>query len=377
MLLTRLEDRMLVHPVFLPQKLSLARSGSRELCSDYLTDQGAGSINKQVTLMDARVLGIILILNLPAAFLPAQSSSRDIRMEGRVPQTSQVKSTRIDELLTVLEQPIDPSEYVVGPGDIFVVSINDVVPYLDLVVVTPTGEMIIPAVGGVAVGGLTLLAANRSVLERIRKMYPALEAYCTLYDLRKIRVGISGAIYKAGYYLATPVSRVSDLITMAGDPLISAALDQVVIERLDGEHIVYDMTRYYYAGDISQNPTLRGGDRVILPFTQAGSNGNNGMRQVIVIGEVKKPGSFIYQPGLKVIDYVAMAGGPTTYSSLSSIQVLRNDGQEAEGPRAEIMAGDIVHVRRSLRYILVGNTGYMQGILVGLNMYLAFLATRR
>ncbi len=327
--------------------------------------------------MHKKTRGTISLLLLAIGFLTAQSASRDLRMEGRVPQTSQVKSTRIDELLTVLEQPIDPSEYVVGPGDIFVVSINDVVPYLDLVVVTPTGEMIIPAVGGVAVGGLTLLAANRSVLERIRKMYPALEAYCTLYDLRKIRVGISGAIYKAGYYLATPVSRLSDLITMAGDPLISAALDQVVIERLDGEHIVYDMTRYYYAGDISQNPTLRGGDRVILPFTQAGSNGDNGMRQVIVIGEVKKPGSFIYQPGLKVIDYVAMAGGPTTYSSLSSIQVLRNDGQEAEGPQAGIMAGDIVHVRRSLRYSMVGNTGLLQAVLVGLNMYLAYLATQR
>ena len=323
--------------------------------------------------MPEKARGTITLFFLAIGFLAAQSSLQDLRME---PQTPQVKSPQIAKF-TALEQPIDPSEYVVGPGDIFVVSINDVEPYLDLVVVTPAGDIVIPAVGGIAVGGLTLAEANRSVLERIRRMYPTLEAYCTLYDLRKIRVGISGAINRAGYYLTTPVSRVSDLIAQAGTPLISAALDQVVIERLDGEHIVYDMTRYYYAGDISQNPTLRGGDRVILPFTQAGSNGNNGMRQVIVIGEVKKPGSFIYQPGLKVIDYVAMAGGPTTYSSLSSIQVLRNDGQEAEGPRAEIMAGDIVHVRRSLRYILVGNTGYMQGILVGLNMYLAFLATRR
>ncbi len=327
--------------------------------------------------MDARVLGIILILNLPAAFLPAQSSSRDLRVKEKKTLTSQVQSLQIEELFTALEQPLDPSEYVVGPGDIFVVSINDVEPYLGLVAVTPTGEMIIPAVGGVAVGGLTLLAANRSVLERIRKMYPALEAYCTLYDLRKIRVGISGAIYKAGYYLATPVSRVSDLITLAGDPLISAALDMVVIERLDGERIACDLTRFYYTGDISQNPTLRGGDRVILPFTQAGSDGDNGMRQVIVMGEVNEPGSFIFQPGLRMIDYVALAGGPTTYSSLASIRVLRADGQVLKNPQGEIMAGDIIDARRSLRHSFVGNTGMLQAVLVGLNMYLAFLATQR
>ena len=188
---------------------------------------------------------------------------------------------------------------------------------------------------------------------------------------------MSGAIYKAGYYLATPVSRVSDLITMAGEPLISAALDEVEIVRLDGERTPYDLTRFYYAGDISQNPTLQGGDRVILPFTQAGANNDNSMRQVIVMGEVNEPGSFIYQPGLQVIDYVALAGGPTTYSSLRSIQVLRTNGQEAKGPRAGILAGDIVHVRRSLRYSVVGNTGLLQAVLVGMNLHLAFLATQR
>ena len=323
--------------------------------------------------MRDKVRRTILFLFLAIGFLGAQISPQVQRL---APQAAQVRAPQI-RAFTALEQPVDPLEYVVGPGDIFVVSINDVEPYLGLLVVTPTGQMIIPGVGGVAVGGLTLAAANRSVMEHIQQMYPALAAYSALYELRKIRVAISGAIKKAGYYLTTPVSRVSDLITLAGDPLISAALEKVVIERLNGEHITCDLTRFYYEGDISQNPTLQGGDRVILPFTQAGAESGNSIRQVIVIGEVRKPGAFIYQPGLKVIDYIALAGGPTTFSSLANIKVLRVDGQEAKGPQAEIQAGDIVHVRRSLRYVLVGNTGYMQGILVGLNMYLAFLATRR
>ena len=59
----------------------------------------------------------------------------------------------------------------------------------------------------------------------------------------KIRVGISGAVYKAGYYLATPVFRVSDLITMAGEPLLSASMNNVVIENLVGEKQTYDLIR--------------------------------------------------------------------------------------------------------------------------------------
>jgi protein involved in polysaccharide export with SLBB domain len=101
------------------------------------------------------------------------------------------------------------------------------------------------------------------------------------------------------------------------------------------------------------------------------------MRQVIVMGEVNEPGSFIYQPGLKVIDYVALAGGPTTYSSLGSIRVTRADGQVHKNTQMEIMAGDIIDARRSTRQSLLGNTGLLQGVLVGLNMYLAFLATQR
>ena len=278
--------------------------------------------------------------------------------------------------LTALEQPIDPSEYVVGPGDIFVVSINTVEPYFVLVPVTPTGQMIIPGVGAVNVGGLTLAKSNRSVVERIRQMYPSMEAYCTLYDLREIRVSISGSIRQAGYYSTTPVSRLSDLITQAGQPLFSAAMNNVVIERLSGERLVCDMTRYYYDGDISQNPFLQGGDRVILPFTDAESGGDPGMRPVLVVGEVFNPGPFGFQPGLTIKDYLAMAGGPTTNSSMKSVRVERADGRVLTDLHGEVLAGDIIEVHHSRRYRYLGETALFQIVLVVLNMYMAFLATQ-
>ena len=313
--------------------------------------------------MHEKAFRTIPLLFLAIGFLAAQSSSWDLRMEGKMP-------------LTALEQPIDPSEYVVGPGDFFMVSINDVVPYIGLVVVTPTGEMIIPGVGAVHVGGLTLAKANRSVVERIRQMYPSLEAYCALYDLRKIRVSISGAIKRAGYYLTTPVSRVSDLITMAGRPLFSAGMNNVVIERLSGERLVCNMTRYYHAGDISQNPFLQGGDRVILPFADAESDGNGGMRPVMVMGEINSPGTFVFQPGLTIKYYLAMAGGPTTNSSMGSVRVVRADGRVLSELHDEVLAGDILEVRHSKRYRFLGDTAMLQIIFVVLNMYMAFLATQ-
>ncbi len=325
--------------------------------------------------MATRMFKTVLIVLLPIALLTAQSSSRELQVGVRMPQT--INQLVIAAKIPALEQPIDPASYLVGPGDVFVISINDVEPYLGLVAVTPTGEMVIPAVGGVAVDGMTLAAARLAILERIREMYPSQEADCALYDLRKNRVAIAGAIHKAGYYLATPVSRVSDLITMAGEPLLSASMNNVVIEQLDGERQTYDLTRFYYEGDISQNPMLHGGDRVIIPFGTYGTNGWTGMRRVIVMGEVKRPGSFIFQPGLKVMDYVALAGGPSTYSSLKDIWVLRADREMSSDPLSEVLPGDILDVRRSLKYKLVGNTGLLQAVLVALNMYLAFLATQR
>lgn len=80
---------------------------------------------------------------------------------------------------------------------------------------------------------------------------------------------------------------------------------------------------------------------------------------VSVFGEVLRQGAVEYQRGLRVTDYIALAGGPTTKANLSKVKIVRF---QAEGPIAtsvnvneildkgmldknfELKSGDWIHI---------------------------------
>jgi polysaccharide export outer membrane protein len=55
-------------------------------------------------------------------------------------------------------------------------------------------------------------------------------------------------------------------------------------------------------------------------------NGN----RVYVIGQVKKPGAFIVNPRIDVLQALSMAGGTTPFASLGSIKILRSSGNGSQ-----------------------------------------------
>jgi len=49
--------------------------------------------------------------------------------------------------------------------------------------------------------------------------------------------------------------------------------------------------------------------------------------KVYVIGQVQKPGEFVVNPRVDVMQALSMAGGTTPFASLSNIIILRRSGQ--------------------------------------------------
>jgi polysaccharide export outer membrane protein len=81
--------------------------------------------------------------------------------------------------------------------------------------------------------------------------------------------------------------------------------------------------------------------------------------KVYVIGQVQKPGEFIVNPRVDVVQALAMAGGTTPFASLANIIILRRTGAQQEALRfdytdvakgrnltqnIELRSGDIVVV---------------------------------
>ena len=74
-------------------------------------------------------------------------------------------------------------------------------------------------------------------------------------------------------------------------------------------------------------------------------------RPFFVHGEVKKPGSFVFQPGLTLEQAIAMAGGFTDRANRRRIERLRGDVPGASPERtalsAPVFPGDVITVNQS------------------------------
>jgi len=378
----------------------------------------------------------------------ALGQSRTPGSEGMVRVIPAIPPYKIQVPGTALEQPIDPKSYIIGPGDVFLVSIIGTEPYLVQATVTPTGKLVIPQVGTVTLVSLTVEEGTRKVLALIKKVYPMYEAECTLYGIREIKISVTGAVPKPAIYRTTPVSRVSDLLAQAGGWKPAGALHRIEITNGEGQPKTVDLTRFYYDGDMRHNPQLRNGDRVYVPFSdieeemvsvrglgaspayiairpgeqlstflgrwydtrskaeinmvelhRRGDSGETAVTIVSaesfatfplqpgdvlyirsvpgveVVGEVKKPGKYPYQPGLTAYDYVAYAGGVTRDGSNAKMTISRVDGTHDDGARTVVRAGDIIYVKRSFNSVVLGQLGLVQAALTFLNIYLAYLAT--
>lgn len=157
-----------------------------------------------------------------------------------------------------LEAVIDPDEYVIGVGDQFLVEkLQDKTIYS--LPVLPTGVISIPGVANINIGGMTLSEALNVIL---------LEAgpYCnvSLYNIKKIRIPVSGAINNPGVYTVSAAMRLSDLLKQL--PLSSIAKDHAIeIKTKEGSKIV-NIYEFFIQGDLSQNPYLHAGENIFIPF---------------------------------------------------------------------------------------------------------------
>jgi protein involved in polysaccharide export with SLBB domain len=93
-----------------------------------------------------------------------------------------------------MERPIDPAEYVLGPGDRLQILIVGRTDQNISALIGPEGDIIIPSVGRILLANLTLQAGRERVIERLREVYRIDRIDLSLSELRKFRVSVSGAV---------------------------------------------------------------------------------------------------------------------------------------------------------------------------------------
>ncbi|CAN5553269.1 N/A [soil metagenome] len=242
------------------------------------------------------------------------------RASGQYDTVGQERATKLAlESAGLLEREIDASAYILGPNDIVTVSVWASESIHQDLMVTPEGNLIIPRAGALSVKGLTLDSARTKIKAEIAKVYRSASSDVSLKKLRQFKVYVLGAVRIPSVITATAADRVFDVIERAGGIVDTGSVRGITVVREGMQTpLIVDLQRYLSFGDKSANPTVLGGDRVIVPLRTFKNT-------IAISGEVAREGSFDYLPGDSLSTLIRMAGGFLPSAILDSVHLVRSN----------------------------------------------------
>jgi protein involved in polysaccharide export with SLBB domain len=164
----------------------------------------------------------------------------------------------------IVTAPVDADAYVVGPGDVFQLTLSGRVSESDLVTVGPEGDMMVPGVGVVRIGGLKLNEARRKVLHWLEEEFRGVRIDLQLARVRMMRVYVTGDVREPGGAQVAATSRLSEVLPAA---LLNdgASRRNVELRHRDGTRVIGDLELFNRTGRNELNPYLEDGDIIRVP----------------------------------------------------------------------------------------------------------------
>ncbi len=183
--------------------------------------------------------------------------------------------------------------------------------------ITPEGKLVVPRAGVLNVKDLTLDSVQNLVASEARRIYRDVQVDVSLRRLRQFKVYVLGAVAVPSVVVATPADNVFDVLERAGGILDTGAVRGIMLVREGlSEPIRVDLQRYFSFGDTKANPTVQGGDKIIVPL-------RNDKDVISISGEVASQGEFPFQEGDSLSTLIRMAGGLLASAMLDSVQLVR------------------------------------------------------
>jgi protein involved in polysaccharide export with SLBB domain len=302
-------------------------------------------------------------------------------LRGEAPSQSQQQ----DLLLPVpLERPINPDEYICNRGDQLMLNFwgkqNFVLPLgLDA-----EGRAFVPRVGYLDLAGRTLTQARELTKKLVSRYYPKVNFELSLVAPRRFVVHVIDYVGNPGAYTATPIDRVSTIVSHAAAAPSSSILNSsgtqavaqggskgsrrnIEITHADGTKITADLVMYELTGDLKQNPYVQDGDVIRVPHVGV---------IVDVDGAVRRPGSYELTKTNDLTEAIALADGLSLdVARQLPLTIVRRDEQQhmrrvtmsmgASGlPNVPLHYQDEVHVPTAQE---LQRTILLQGAIAGAN----------
>ncbi len=257
-------------------------------------------------------------------------------------QTSLSSGMDVNE---ITKRIISSTKYKLTPGDTYLlVATTAGVPSSFSLVLQDDYGLDVPYMGTINVKGMYFTDLRKLVMERMKKLMPMAEFLSfTLLSPARFDVEVYGGVEGPGTVTASPLNRVSDVITLARGIRKGASTRQIVLKRGD-RAIPIDLVLYGLKNDEEKNPNVEPGDVVYVPPTSV---------TVTLSGQVRYPGTYELVPGDTAGSLIEMVGGLLPEALPGRLEILRfnTDGttssivmQLKENPAAALQNGDRIRV---------------------------------
>ncbi|MCE1229555.1 MAG: SLBB domain-containing protein [Firmicutes bacterium] len=157
-------------------------------------------------------------------------------------------------------------DYVLGVGDQLQVNVFGSATFEVPAKVDGRGELVIPKVGTVKVGGLSLAKARQAVQAKVGQNFSRATVDLAVTKLREVRVFVIGEVYKPGSYLVPSLSSLVNVLGMAGGPTPLGSFRQIRVMRGGKAVHTVDLYPLRAEGLGNLNFGFQSGDTVFVPM---------------------------------------------------------------------------------------------------------------
>jgi polysaccharide export outer membrane protein len=309
---------------FISFLLSYTASAQTEITSteaNYLQMQQKALLTTQLPSVPA-VSEATAVKSPPAAseYPPSEiENSMSAELPGRIAQFGyDVFQMPVSTFAPITSVPVS-SDYIVGPGDTFTVTLWGRVNAQYVVEIDRNGQIILPEIGVLNVSGMTMAQMENYLQDQVARKQTDFKMAVTMGRLRTIRVYVVGEAKTPGSYTISSMSTVINALFAAGGPTKNGTLRDVQLLRNKNKTLHIDLYKFLLGGDKSNDIRLQDGDTIFIPLIGP---------VVGISGNVKRPAIYEMLKPMTLKEVLDLAGGVNYAGWLRQIQVTRIENHQ-------------------------------------------------
>jgi protein involved in polysaccharide export with SLBB domain len=213
------------------------------------------------------------------------------------------------------------ADYLVGPGDTFMLTLWGRVNAQYVVEINRNGQIVLPEIGVLNVSGMTMAQMENYLQDQVARKQTDFKMAVTMGRLRTIKVYVVGEAKTPGSYTISSMSTVINALFAAGGPTKNGTLRDIQLMRNNSKPMHVDLYKFLIGGDKSEDIRLQDGDTVFVPL----------IGQVVgVSGSVKRPAIYEMQKPVTLREMLDLAGGVNYAGWMRQIQVARVENHQRQ-----------------------------------------------